>query len=72
MHVKLAELLNDRPESEDFIRIANMHYEHRDFTIVAQVALEARRLATGWTVRVRFRVSEGWIYFFTPSSPNCS
>ena len=37
---------------------------------VGQVAQAARRLATGWTARVRSRVSEGWRFFFTPSCPD--
>ena len=30
-----------------------------------QVAQGARRLTTGWTARVRSRVSEGWRFFFS-------
>ena len=37
-----------------------------------QVAQAARRLATGWTTRVRFRVSEGWRFFFIPPCPDWS
>ena len=37
---------------------------------VGQVAQVARRLAAGWTARVRSRVSEGWRFFFTPSCPD--
>ena len=38
--------------------------------IVGQVARAARRLTTGWTARVRSRVSEEWRFFFTPSCPD--
>ena len=41
-------------------------------TFVGQVAQAARRLATGWTARVRSRVSEGWRLFFTASCPDWS
>ena len=34
-----------------------------------QVAQAVRPLATGYTVRVRSRVSERWRFFFTPSCP---
>ena len=37
-----------------------------------QVAQAARRWATGWTARVRSRVSEGWRFFFAPSCPDWS
>ena len=36
---------------------------------VGQATQEARRLAMGWTARVRFRVSKRWRFFFTPSCP---
>ena len=39
---------------------------------VGQVAQAARRWVTGWTARVRSRVSEGWRCFFTPSCPDWS
>ena len=39
---------------------------------VGQVAQAARLLATGWTARVRSRVSEGWRFFFPPSCPDWS
>ena len=35
-------------------------------------AVDARRLATGWTARVQSRVSEGWIVSFVPSCPDWS
>ena len=35
-----------------------------------QVAQAARRLAAGWTARVRSRVSEGCRFFFAPSCPD--
>ena len=38
--------------------------------LVGQVAQAARRLAAGWTARVRSRVSEGCRFFFTPSCPD--
>ena len=37
-----------------------------------KVTQAARRWATGWTARVRFQVSEGWRFFFTPSCPDWS
>ena len=37
---------------------------------VGQVAQAARRWAMGWMARVRSRVSERWIFFFTPSCPD--
>ena len=39
---------------------------------VGQVAQAARRWATGWTARVRSRVSEGWRFFFALSCPDWS
>ena len=43
-----------------------------DGETVGQVAQAARRLTTGWMVRVRSRVSEGWRVFFIPSCPDWS
>ena len=38
--------------------------------VLGQVAQAVRRLAMGWTVQVRSRVSEEWRFFFTPSCPD--
>ena len=40
--------------------------------IRGQVAQVARRLAAGWTARIRSRVSEGMEIFLTPSCPDWS
>ena len=50
----------------------NLYYIYTVYIYIymGQVAQAAKRLATGWTARVRSRVSEVWRFFFTPTCPD--
>ena len=45
-------------------------FQHHTTNSIGQAAQTSRRLAMGWTVWVRSRVSEEWRLFFAPSCPD--